>query len=234
MDMAVGGQGAPMVPVFHEWLFADATTTRVILNLGGIANLTLLAPGRDVVAWDTGPANTLSDAWTRRCLGAPYDDGGRWASGGSTDESLLELLLDEPYFAAPPPKSTGRERFNETWLKQKLDRMPHATDDADVAATLIELSARTIADAIAGLETDDFELIACGGGTANGTLMRRLGELTGTSPRTTSDYGLDPAWVEAAAMAWLARARVELEPGNRPTVTAAREARVLGGLYSGG
>jgi anhydro-N-acetylmuramic acid kinase len=232
-DMAVGGQGAPIVPAFHQWLFASDDSTRVILNLGGIANLTLLAPGRDVLGFDTGPANTLLDAWTRRCLDRPFDDGGQWAASGRPDEALLNVLLDEPYFAMPAPKSTGRERFNETWLKQKLATIDRQVSEENVAATLVEFSARTVSDAIATLGLGRYELVACGGGARNATLMRRISDLAGQEAVSTADFGLDPDWVEAAAMAWLARARRELTAGNVPTVTAAREARVLGGLYSG-
>jgi anhydro-N-acetylmuramic acid kinase len=232
LDMAVGGQGAPMVPAFHQWLFASGDSARVILNVGGIANLTLLAPGRAVSGFDTGPANTLLDAWTRRCLGEAFDRDGRWAASGKVDQALLGVLLDDPYFAQPAPKSTGRERFNETWLKQKLASIGKPLADADVAATLVELSARSIADAIATLGLPEYDLYVCGGGARNDTLMQRIGALTGTQPGTTAGFGLDPDWVEAAAMAWLARARIRLAAGNVPTVTAAREARVLGGLYS--
>jgi anhydro-N-acetylmuramic acid kinase len=233
LDMACGGQGAPIVPAFHEWLFASDDAVRVVLNVGGIANLTLLAPGREVLGFDTGPANTLLDAWTHHCLGQAFDDNGRWAASGRVDEALLGVLLDDPYFALPAPKSTGRERFNETWLKQKLSGVDWAVAEADVAATLVDLSARSIVEAITTLGLPAYELFVCGGGAKNDTLMRRIGAFAGLKPNTTAVFGLDPDWVEAAAMAWLARARVELTAGNVPTVTAAREARVLGGLYSG-
>ena len=233
LDMAVGGQGAPIVPAFHQWLLSSETITRVVLNIGGIANITLLAPGHDVQGFDTGPGNTLLDAWARRCLDKDYDDGGQWAASGTPDEALLSELLDEPYFSRVTPKSTGRERFNASWLKHKLASIDHRIGEADVAATLLELSARTIVNAIAGLNLGQYELIVCGGGTRNDALMKRIGVLAACEPRTTADYGLGPDWVEAAAMAWLARARVELKGGNLPTVTAAREVKVLGALYSG-
>ncbi len=233
LDMAVGGQGAPLVPAFHQWLFADASRPRVILNIGGIANITVLAPGRPLAGFDTGPGNTLLDAWTRRCLGTPYDEGGQWSATGTVDAALLELLLDDPYFGLEPPKSTGRERFNAAWLRSRLERLPETPADVDIAATLLELTARSITGTIAALDLEEPELIVCGGGAWNETLMKRLGELGGRQAATTADFGLDPDWVEAAAMAWLARARLETRAGNRPTVTAAREGRVLGGLYSG-
>jgi anhydro-N-acetylmuramic acid kinase len=233
LDMAVGGQGAPIVPAFHQWLFAEQHSARVVLNIGGIANLTLLAPGRDVLGFDTGPGNTLLDAWARRCLDEPFDNGGRWAASGKPDSELLATCLEDPYFGQAAPKSTGRERFNETWLKQKLAAIDAEIAPADVAATLVELSARTIADAIAALDLSDYSLIVCGGGVRNAALMDRLGAITGRTPASSAAYGLDPDWVEAAAMAWLARARIERMPGNVPTVTSAREGRVLGGLYLG-
>ena len=234
LDMAVGGQGAPLVPAFHDWLFASATTTSVVVNIGGIANVSLLAPGRDVLGFDTGPGNTLLDALARRCLGTPYDDGGQWAATGTADGVLLEALLRDPYFAKPAPKSTGREQFNEAWLQRKLDESGRRIPDVNLAATLLELTARSIADAIAttsGVKPD--RLVICGGGARNAALMARLGALAGQKPQTTAAFGLDPDFVEAAAMAWLARARVAGEPGNLPTVTAAREAVVLGALYCG-
>jgi anhydro-N-acetylmuramic acid kinase len=233
LDIAFGGQGAPIVPAFHEWLFGREDAVRVILNVGGIANLTLLAPGRDVLGFDTGPANTLIDGWTRHCLGQPFDDNGRWAASGTTDEALLGMLLDDPYFVQPAPKSTGREHFNETWLKRKLAAIDRNVAEADVAATLVDLSARSIVEAITTLALPAYELFVCGGGAKNAMLMERIGTYAGLTPKTTAAFGLDPDWVEAAAMAWLARARVERTAGNVPTVTAAREARVLGGLYLG-
>jgi len=233
LDMALGGEGAPLVPVFHDWLFRDAAETRIVLNLGGIANITVLAPGGDVLGFDTGPANTLLDLVTREHLDLPFDEAGQWAASGSVDAALLAALMNEPYFDRPAPKSTGRELFNETWLKQKLALAATKTTGADLAATLVELSARTVVEAIERLGIGDYALIACGGGTHNATLMARLGALAGRPVRTTADVGLDPDRVEAAAMAWLARARVAQAPGNLPTVTAAREPAVLGALYSG-
>lgn len=233
LDMAVGGQGAPLASGFHAFAFASDETPRVVVNIGGIANLTQLAPGRDVLGFDCGPGNTLLDSWAAARLGTPFDDGGRWAASGRPDEGLLDALLDEPYFSQPAPKSTGRERFNETWLKQKLGKIGREIADADVAATLLELTARTIVDAAAGLRLGNAEILVCGGGAKNGALLERIGALSGREPSTTAELGIDPDWVEAAMMAWLARARVDRTAGNMPTVTAAREARVLGGLYSG-
>lgn len=234
LDMALGGQGAPLVPAFHAWLLASNSTPRIVLNLGGIANLTVLAPGREPLGFDTGPANTLLDLHCRRSLGQAFDDGGAWAAGGTPDPELLETMLQEAYFARPAPKSTGRELFNDVWLRAMLARAGGASrsiDDRNLAATLVELSARTIAAAIDALKLGPCELIACGGGVRNLALMARIGALSGIAPKTTANFGLDPDFVEAAAMAWLARARIDRHPGNLPTVTAAREAAVLGGLY---
>jgi anhydro-N-acetylmuramic acid kinase len=233
LDMALGGQGAPLVPAFHEWLFSSATTPTVVLNIGGMANVTMLAPGRPVFGFDTGPGNTLLDALARRCLDQPFDDRGHWAAGGKPDPRLLDAMLREPYFAKPTPKSTGRELFNESWLQRKLAESGVTVADVNVAATLLELTARSIANAIAAPGKGPFKLIVCGGGVRNDALMTRIGQLTGQTPETSSAFGLDPDFVEAAAMAWLARARVAGEPGNLPTVTAARVAAVLGALYCG-
>jgi anhydro-N-acetylmuramic acid kinase len=233
LDMALGGQGAPLVPAFHDWLFANEDMARVILNLGGIANVTALIPGRPVLGFDTGPANTLLDTWVRRHRDEPFDADGAWAGSGIVDQLLLETFLEDPYFARPAPKSTGRELFNADWLDDRLSACTQTVSDVNVAATILELTARTIVDALASLDLPDYQLIVCGGGARNGTLMQRLGELAGHEPATTADFGLDPDHVEAAAMAWLARARIDGEPGNLPTVTAARQPAVLGGLYSG-
>jgi anhydro-N-acetylmuramic acid kinase len=233
LDMALGGQGAPLVPAFHQWLFADPAGTRVVVNIGGIANVTLLAPGRDVLGFDTGPGNTLLDLWVNRQLDLPFDDGGRWAASGSVDQELLAALLDDSYFTRPAPKSTGREHFHAAWLDRRLGATLKPVSDVDVAATLVELSARTIVAAVSALGLDDFVLVVCGGGARNATLMARLGALSGRAALTTADFGLDPDHVEAAAMAWLARARIEQRPGNLPTVTAARRPAILGGLYLG-
>jgi anhydro-N-acetylmuramic acid kinase len=233
LDMALGGQGAPLVPAFHAWLLSSDTQARVILNIGGIANITLLAPGRDTLGFDTGPGNTLLDLWVSRERNLPYDDGGHWAAGGEVDRSLLERLLDDPYFSRRTPKSTGREYFNEAWLERKLAAPNEQVASVNVAATLLELTAQTIADAIGGLGLSDYAIIACGGGVRNAALMARIGKLTRVDPTTTADFGIDPDHVEAAAMAWLARARLAGEPGNLPTVTAARQPVTLGALYSG-
>lgn len=229
-DMAAGGQGAPLLPALHAAVLADATTPRAILNLGGIANLTLLVPGSPVLGFDTGPANCLMDAWSQRTRGAARDEGGAWARSGRVDGALLEHLFDDPYFAAPPPKSTGREHFNLDWLDARLSAR---LAPEDVQATLLQLSVRSIAVALRKSAPSVRELYACGGGVRNDTLMDSLRvELSDVKLDTTAALGLDPDFVEAVGFAWLARARIENNPGNLPSVTGASGPRVLGGIYA--
>lgn len=230
-DVAAGGQGAPLLPALHAMLLARPGHARVVLNLGGIANITVLGADGSVFGFDTGPANGLLDAWCLRQRGEPFDRAGAYAASGRIDAGLLDALLADPYFALPPPKSTGREYFHLDWLAA---RAPRATPDpADVQATLLELTARSIASAIARYAPQAQEVLACGGGVHNDALMRRLGELL--APRVllgTSRYGIDPDFLEATAFAWLARQRLLGLPGNLPTVTGARGPRVLGAIYS--
>ena len=229
-DVAAGGQGAPLLPALHAAVLADAATPRAILNLGGIANVTLLIPGQPVLGFDTGPANCLLDAWSLRMRGVQRDEGGTWAQSGRIDDALLARLLEDPYFAARPPKSTGREHFNLHWLDARL---PTAVAHADVQATLLQLSARSIADALRTHAPEVREVYACGGGVHNSALMDALrGELPGLKIGTTSVLGLDPDFVEAVGFAWLARARLENLPGNLPSVTGARGPRLLGCVYA--
>ncbi|MFO7287841.1 MAG: anhydro-N-acetylmuramic acid kinase [Gammaproteobacteria bacterium] len=232
LDIALGGQGAPLVPAFHAWRFADPSETRVVVNIGGIANVTVLAPGRDVLGFDTGPGNTLLDRWIERARGLPRDERGEWAAGGRVDRDLLAALLEEPYFEAPPPKSTGREHFNIAWLDARLAAIGARPDDRDVQATLAELTAETIASAVARHAPGCARLIVCGGGAHNTDLLRRLERTARVPVETTERYGIGPDWVEGAAFAWLARARLEGRPGNLPSVTGARRPALLGGVYS--
>jgi anhydro-N-acetylmuramic acid kinase len=229
-DVAAGGQGAPLLPALHAAVLADSAIPRAILNLGGIANLTLLVPGKSVLGFDTGPANCLMDAWSLRMRGTPRDEGGAWARSGRVDEALLACLLDDPYFSMPPPKSTGREVFNIDWLDARL---PQGLPPEDVQATLLQLSARSIASALRDNAAEIREVYACGGGVHNDALMGSLrAETRGAKVDTTAALGLDPDFVEAAGFAWLARARLENVPGNLPSVTGARGPRVLGALYA--
>lgn len=233
-DVAAGGQGAPLLPALHAAVFADAAIPRAILNLGGIANLTLLAPrsgdqGAAVTGFDSGPANCLLDAWAERHLGTPRDDDGNWARSGRVDAALLAALLADPYFAAPAPKSTGREDFNLAWLDARL---PARIASADVQATLLALSARSIADAVRAHAPATREIYACGGGVHNAALMDALrAQLPGLALDSTAALGLDPDYVEAAGFAWLAQARFAGRPGNLPSVTGAAGPRLLGAIY---
>jgi anhydro-N-acetylmuramic acid kinase len=229
-DLALGGQGAPLVPPFHEWLFRSADVDRCVLNIGGIANFTVLpAAAGPIGGFDTGPGNTLLDAWVRRHRDADYDDGGRWAASGVTIPALLDAMLADPYFAAAPPKSTGFEYFNDDWLQALL---ADDADHADVQATLADLTATTIADAVAKYASRTHELLICGGGVHNRDLLRRLAaRLPGMTLASTADFGLDPDHVEASAFAWLAMRSINSEPGNSPEVTGASRAAVLGAIH---
>jgi anhydro-N-acetylmuramic acid kinase len=232
-DLAAGGQGAPLVPAFHAAVFG-AATDRVVVNVGGMANVTLLPGGRpeDATGFDTGPGNVLLDAWARRHLLADRDEGGAWAGQATVDPALLARLLDEPYFTAPPPKSTGREHFDLPWLEARLagGAMPAP---AAVQATLTELTARTIADGIrAAAPLRPNEVLVRGGGRHNAVLMERLAAaLPETRVSTTDAHGLDGDWVEAVAFAWLAERRLAALPGNLPAATGASGPRILGALY---
>ncbi|HEV8313163.1 MAG TPA: anhydro-N-acetylmuramic acid kinase [Burkholderiaceae bacterium] len=229
-DVAASGQGAPLVPAFHQALFARRDAEVAVLNLGGIANLTLLPPGSPVLGFDCGPANVLMDLWCERHRGEPFDRDGAWAAQGSVDSALLASLQAEPFFAAPPPKSTGRDLFHAGWLDARVG----STAAADVQATLAELTAWSVAEDLRRHAPGASELLVCGGGALNGHLMRRLRErLPGLSVAPTDARGLPALQVEACAFAWLAQAFVERRAGNLPAVTGARGPRVLGALYPG-
>lgn len=229
-DVAAGGQGAPLLPVVHAMLLGQRGTTRVVLNLGGIANITVLGPEGQVLGFDTGPANGLLDAWCMEQRGEPFDRDGAFAAAGSVDAPLLESLLTDSYFTLPPPKSTGREHFHLAWLL----RQPRVAllAPSDVQATLLELTAHTVADAIEAHAPAATDVLVCGGGVHNSQLMERLAEwLAPRRVASTAAHGIDPDYLEAAAFAWLARQRVLGLPGNLPAVTGARGRRVLGALY---
>jgi len=231
-DMVVGGQAAPLVPAFHSALYRNNRYTRVALNLGGIANITVLPadPDAAVIGFDTGPANGLMDAWCQYRLDRPYDEAGRIAASGEVNQPLLEQLENDPYFRLPPPKSTGREHFNLDWLLQQLPASP--LDDTDILATLTELTARSVAAAIMQHATGTEELIVCGGGAYNDHLMQRLtANLPDIRINSSTSYGVEPRWIEAMAFAWLARRTLNHLPGNLPSVTGAREAVILGAIY---
>jgi len=228
-DIAAGGQGAPLAPAFHATLFRHRSENRVVVNLGGIANVTRLPIEGTIVGFDCGPASCLMDLWALKHLGRPYDAGGEWAAGGSVLPGLLERLLDEPFLALPPPKSTGRDLFNEAWLAARLQgRFSTPPGPRDVQATLLEFTARCVAGACKGAS----RVIVCGGGTGNDALMRRLAQLLAPSPvESSAAHGLDPSLVEAAAFAWLAERSLSGAPGNLADVTGARGPRVLGAVY---
>ena len=229
-DVAAGGQGAPLVPAFHAAQFGQTDTTVAVLNLGGIANLSILQAVQ-VLGFDCGPGNALLDAWCLQHTGQPYDDQGRWAASGRVHERLLARLLREPYFSHPPPKSTGRDLFNIGWLRACLSEHPGLAP-ADIQATLAELTARSCADALQGHASSAQQLIVCGGGALNTHLMLRLQSLLpDVAVVSSSDFGLPPLQVEATAFAWLARKTLRGETASLKSVTGAKGARVLGAIY---
>ena len=231
-DMAVGGHGAPLAPALHAALWR-ADQDRAIVNLGGIANVTLL-PGdstRAVLAFDTGPANALLDAWADRHLGQAYDAGGQWAATGTAIDGLLARLMAEPYFSQRPPKSTGRETFNLAWLERHLAEFSSLAAE-DIQATLVALTTYSVADAIKANLPECGEVFVCGGGAFNPVLMAALArELSGATCGTTENLGMAPDAVEAVAFAWLAMQRMRRQPGNLPSVTGAQRAVMLGAVY---
>lgn len=229
-DVNAGGQGAPLVPPFHEWLFRAADTDRVVVNIGGIANVTVLPGDGPVTGFDTGPGNGLMDVWIRQHQDQPFDTDGAWGAGGQVNAELLSRMLEDPYFSAPAPKSTGFEYFNLHWIEQFAD-----CDSApiDIQATLCELTARTIADSVAATGLNVAELFVCGGGAHNAALIARLtSNLPSITVTSTATAGLHPDWVEACAFAWLARETQNGRPGNLPSVTGANSSVVLGEIHS--
>lgn len=230
-DVAAGGQGAPLVPAFHAAVFARPGVDVAVLNLGGIANLTLLPAAGTVRGFDTGPGNALLDHWVHHHRGTEFDADGAWAAGGRVVPALLQALRAEPYFDAPPPKSTGRDLFEPGWLQSRLDGCG-SLPAQDVQATLLELTASTVAEALALHLPAARALRVCGGGARNGALMARLvALLPGVDLAGTDVEGIAPDQVEALAFAWLAKAFVERRPGNLPAVTGAAGPRLLGALY---
>jgi anhydro-N-acetylmuramic acid kinase len=229
-DIAAGGQGAPLVPAFHQAVFSNPVCNRVVINLGGIANLTYLPTNGSVIGFDSGPGNMLMDAWIQEHRGLDYDANGLWAESGQVIQALLEILLRDAYFAAPPPKSTGRDLFNLGWL------LPHVSADMapeDVQCTLLELTACSIAQSLKAYCPDTHEIYLCGGGAHNGALFKRLQHLLEPAKIDVSDaLGIGVNWVEAAAFAWLAQQTMQQKPGNLSTVTGAQGPRILGAIYA--
>jgi anhydro-N-acetylmuramic acid kinase len=227
-DIAAGGEGAPLVPAFHQAVFAAPTIHRVIVNIGGIANLTDMG-GRAIQGFDTGPGNMLMDAWIQRHLGENFDRDGAWAQGGNCIPALLQMLLAHEYFRRAPPKSTGRELFNLEGLESQLSGKENPRD---VQATLLEFTAASIALAVKTHCVGAKEIYVCGGGASNAALMSRLTAVfPGLPVATTAKLGIHPDWVEACAFAWLARQALHLRPANLPSVTGAAGSRVLGAIY---
>lgn len=238
-DIAAGGQGAPLAPAFHAAVFRSHERDRAVLNVGGIANLTVL-PADDrasVTGFDTGPGNTLMDAWTARArdVASAMDVDGLWARSGDCDQRLLDALMAEPYFAIAPPKSTGRELFNLHWLDGVLARLDGEVAPEDVQRTLCELTASTVAAAVAEHASGVREVLVCGGGVHNPLTMERLEDLLRpVDVRSTESAGLHPDWVEAAAFAWLAARTLDGDSGTLPSVTGASHPVILGGIYKSG
>ena len=229
-DINAGGEGAPLAPAYHNAVLHSHNENRCVINIGGIANITLLYAdrSRDVSGYDTGPGNTLMDGWIRHHRSLPYDENGDWARSGQINDTLLARLMDDAYFQLVPPKSTGSEYFNQEWLKDKgADQLPAK----DVQATLCELTATTLADAIRASAIEIDRVLICGGGVHNNYCRERLQTRLGGIPvESTERYGIHPDWVEAMAFAWLAQCHIDGIPGNLPSVTGAREAVVLGVL----
>jgi anhydro-N-acetylmuramic acid kinase len=229
-DVALGGQGAPLLPAFHKVVFGNDSEDRLVLNLGGIANITLLPARGEVRGFDTGPANVLMDMVCRDELKRPFDEGGKVAATGTVDAALLASMLQEPYFDLPAPKSTGPELFNRQWLDRQLAGRRLAVKD--LLATLAELTARSVAEAALQHSSGVKHVYVCGGGANNAHLLARLeAQLPGARVESTAALGIDPAWVEAAGFAWLAYRTINNQPGNIPVVTGAGKHAVLGAIY---
>ena len=237
-DVAAGGQGAPLAPAFHQAVMSHPSARRAIVNLGGIANVTLLDPiasaASGPLGFDCGPANGLLDAWARRHLDAPFDEDGKWAARGAVHGPLLERMLADPYFSLPAPKSTGRGYFDEGWIDAQIRSAGQTVAPVDVQRSLCELTARTVAASLEAYGARTDEVYLCGGGVHNRTLVERLkARLSPRRVMRTDVLGISADYVEAAAFAWLAKCALEGIPGNRPSVTGASEPLVLGGIYPG-
>ncbi len=231
-DIAAGGHGAPLAPAFHNQIFRSTEADRIIVNLGGIANITLVND-KKVIGYDTGPANGLMDSWCQLHLQQPFDKDGNWASNGQCDTQLLTQLLNHPFFSEGHPKSTGRESFNLPWLEKHLHQLRYALQPVDVQATLMQLTIESLSQAI---EIHDpqgrHEIYLCGGGAYNSTLVEHLKKrLTPRIVSTTDDLGIAPEWVEAVAFAWLAQQTINRAAGNLPSVTGAHHEVILGAIY---
>ncbi|CAN5403130.1 anhydro-N-acetylmuramic acid kinase [soil metagenome] len=232
-DMAYGGEGAPLVPAFHAWMFHSNKEDRAVINIGGITNITILNRDakKDIIGFDLGPGNTLLDSWIYHIQQLPYDDAGKWAATGHIHTDLLNKLLADAYFHIPPPKSTGREHFNLVWLQTALQQYGKSIKSEDVQATLVELTSILISNALCTY-LPKCSVLLCGGGTYNHYLRERIiKNATGYRFHSTEKLGIAPQWIEAAAFAWLARQTLKGLPGNIPSVTGARASAILGGIY---
>ncbi|VAW84033.1 Anhydro-N-acetylmuramic acid kinase [hydrothermal vent metagenome] len=231
-DIACGGEGAPLVPAFHRHFFHSKKEIRTIVNIGGMANITALSTNLNapIKGFDTGPGNVLMDYWCQQQQNKSYDENGDWASSGQINHNLLESFLNDPYFTTPPPKSTGRELFNENWLNKKIKTNPLLAPE-DIQATLCELTAQSITHAIEHYAPETQQTIICGGGVHNKVLMERLHTLNPHPVSSSEDFGIHPDWVEAVAFAWLAQQTIHRQPGNLPSSTGASHPAILGGVY---
>ncbi|KXJ55393.1 MAG: anhydro-N-acetylmuramic acid kinase [Colwellia sp. Phe_37] len=228
-DIAAGGQGAPLVPAFHQSAFQSQSKSLAIINIGGISNITFLNKNKeDIIGFDCGPGNTLMDQWCQLHFDMPYDTSGQLSRKGTTNELLLQSMLNDPYFSQIHPKTTGPEYFNLNWLKAHVDQ--HPNNPYDILSSLCELTAQCIAQSIKKLPVTDNALI-CGGGTKNTFLMEKLQSLLDCPVETTATYGVHPDWVEAMAFAWLAKQTMEGKPSNTPSVTGAKKPVILGAIY---
>ena len=234
-DLAAGGQGAPLAPAFHEAQLRCDAEDRVVLNLGGIANITVLPmdPGQPACGFDTGPANCLMDLWARRHLGRPYDEDGAWGAAASPEPDLLADLLDDPFFERRPPKSTGTQHFSSAWLDRKLAGAESLAPPR-VQSTLAALTCQTVSDAVRRFAPGTARVLVCGGGARNSALLRLLSDSLGLPVESTQHFGIDPDWMEAMAFAWLAQRTLSHQAGNLPAVTGASGPRILGAVHPAG
>jgi len=231
-DLAHSGQGAPLTPAFHQFMLKHLHDLQWVLNIGGISNVTLLDNNKIIAGFDTGPGNILLDSWCHKHLNQPYDKDGEWAAKGTVIPQLLDLLLADLFFLKTPPKSTGREHFNLNWLEKIIKKMPCEPEAKDIQATLIELTAQSIADAITCYNNTPTSIRVCGGGAYNKQLMKRLSSLCPHyNIKTTDDLNIAPEWVEACAFAWLAKQTIEKVKINLQDITGATQESILGGIY---
>ncbi|MGH1538375.1 MAG: anhydro-N-acetylmuramic acid kinase [Gammaproteobacteria bacterium] len=233
-DIDAGGEGAPLACVYHAATLQSSEEERIVVNLGGIANITKLPKNKKqpIIGFDTGPASTLMDAWTQQNLNKPYDTDGAWAQAGTANTALLENMLKDDYFSAPPPKSTGREYFNLKWLQRFLNAQNETVSAQDIQATLLLLTAYSVADSIKTWCPESKKILLCGGGSENKFLVQQLKQtLEDKTIQNTNDYGIPTNWMEAMAFAWLAKQHIEHKPGNIPSVTGADKAVKLGELF---